>query len=263
MSQREKLAQVVFRRAAIAGDGSTPLGMLFGVESGYERLSRYMAAAAKSGLRRRTLNQLRRTIAALRPAARFPRMEEYEQGWQERGSGKVLYQTRAWNPAEGSDPSDRERLNESRASLIRLLRRELGGRFVGGFIPDDFSRAHYGDLLSKHGVQRSEYLKLVKGSDVGIASIGLHQSTPFKIPEYLAAGRAIVSEPLIYDPGPSPGDAIMEFRSVGECLQTIDTLLSDKKELSRRQDESVKYWRTHVRPDRIMERVLQSALEVE
>lgn len=235
--------------------------MLFGVESGWEPVLPYVKAAAKTALKRRSIDGIRRTLAALSPPSRFPRLEEYERGATCRGSGMVIFQTRAWDPATGTDPTDREMINENRAELIQALRSELGPRFMGGFISDEFSRQYYGDLVTTGASDRSQYLKRIRSADIGIASLGLHRSTPFKVPEYLAAGRAVLTEPLYYKVGPDPGSAILEFSSIDECVTQIDQLLAEPKTLAHRQDLALAYWREHVRPDRIMLRMLSQVFK--
>lgn len=260
-TQREALADLVFRRSARRGDGSIPLGMLLGVESGKEPLAGYLWALMKGAIRRRSLQGVRQTLSAIKPSRRFPHLEEYERDSSLRGSGKVLFQPKAWDPRTGSDPADRERINEYRADLIRALRADLGPRFIGGFIPDNFAREHYGDLLTTSQTGRSEYLTSIREVDIGIASIGLHRSTPFKIPEYLAAGRAVVSEPLHFEVDPAPGQALNTFSSVDDCLTQVADLLRDGPTLDQRQDAALAYWRDHVRPDRIAQRLPQRVQE--
>lgn len=83
------------------------------------------------------------------------------------------------DPSLGSDPADREAVNEQRAT-IRALREEVGDRFMGGFIPSEFVLAHYGDLISSNLSSRSDYIRLLKSSNIGISTAGLHGSSiPF------------------------------------------------------------------------------------
>lgn len=260
-TRRESMADLSFRRSARDGDGTIPLGMLVGAVSGKEPTKSYLGSTLHRAIRRRSLTGARRTLSALSPKARFPSIGEYEQGAAMRGSGKVFFQPRAWDPKDGGDPGDRESVNEHRARLIRVLRAELGPRFIGGFVPSDYARANYGDLLSTESSERSHYLKRLRNADIGISSIGLHGSTPFKIPEYLAAGRAILSEPLRFQVGPDPGLAVSTFESVADCIGQLDALLSDQTALAERQDAALAYWKQHVRPDQVMARMLRKVQE--
>ncbi|MBB1501286.1 glycosyltransferase family 1 protein [Propioniciclava sp. MC1683] len=261
LSPREMLADLVFRRSSLDGDGSRPLGMLLGIESGVESIGPYLLATVMSAVRRRSFAGAWRTVRALSPKARFPRVEEYEANSLGRGSGGIFFEPRAWDPRDGSDPGDREVINEYRAELIRALRSEYGPRYTGGFVANPFAIEHYGDLLCTASSERSDYLRRMRTCDIGIASIGLHRSTPFKIPEYLAAGRAVLTEPLHFEMGPEPGLAIAEFASVHDCVEQIDSLLSRPVELAMRQDAARAYWRDHVRPDQVMARMLRSVRE--
>lgn len=255
-TRRESLADIVFRRSSSIGDNSRPLGMLLGVESGKEPISRYLLSTFSRAIRRRSMSGARRTVSAL-ARGRFPTVEEYELNSASRGTGGVFFQPRAWDPAEG-DPNDREMINEYRAELIRALRSEFGPGFTGGFVASEFARARYPELLFTGSSERSDYLARIRQSDIGIASIGLHRSTPFKIPEYLAAGRAVLSEPLYFQVGPDPDGAIGSFTSVSDCVEQVSTLLSNRDQLIQRQEAALVYWRDHVRPDRIMARMIRT-----
>lgn len=260
MTPRESVADVVFRRSSMRGDGSLPLGPLFGVESGSEPLAMYLAVQAASAVRNRSITGLKESLSAVSRGSRFPRLSEYEQVVRQPGNAAVVFQTRAWDPSLGSDPADREAVNEQRAQLIRALREEVGDRFMGGFIPSEFVLAHYGDLISSNLSSRSDYIRLLKSSNIGISTAGLHGSIPFKIGEYLVCGLAILSEPFRYRLEPQPGPAVSTFETSDECLSQVDRLLSDREVLAKRQQASYRYWHREARPDRIVERLIRTSL---
>lgn len=73
------------------------------------------------------------------------------------------------------------------------------------------------------------YLHRMQHTEICVASTGLHGSTGWKLAEYVAAGRAIVTEPLRYTlPGGfEEGKTIKHIRprqsarrSCGSCWQT-------------------------------------------
>lgn len=169
---RESMAHMVFRRSSSTGDGSLPLRMLLNARSGKEPIGRYLVSTLARAIRQRSLTKARRTVSALTRGDRFPLVEEYEEEPARRHSGGVFFQTRAWDPSHGSDPEDRESINDYRAELIRTLRSELGPRFTGGFVASDFARTRYPRLLTTGSAERAEYLNRIRSCDIGIASIG-------------------------------------------------------------------------------------------
>ena len=64
-----------------------------------------------------------------------------------------------------------------------------------------------------------------------MASTGLHGSTGWKLAEYVAAGRAIVTEPLRYTlPGGfEEGKNYKTYTSPAECEEQLRQLLADRK----------------------------------
>jgi len=181
---------------------------------------------------------------------------------------QVLFMCRAWPPSEPVESdylrTDREAVNEMRAACIRAARAELGHRFFGGFAADEFARREYGDcLLPDRGASdRHAFLARVHTSAVCVATTGLHGSIGWKTAEYVAASRAIVSEPLRYEvPGGfSAGRNFLEFDSLDAFIAAVECLLCDaalREDMKRANWEY--YWRW-VRPDaqvvRTIERVL-------
>ncbi len=168
----------------------------------------------------------------------------------------------AWDPgADDGDQSrravDRRAVNESRAKVIALLRAELGEQFVGGFIPNDYARKAYPDLLSPLPTARPDYVRLILDNAICISTAGLYGSNPWKLAEYLAASRAIVSEPLRYRiPEPIEG-TIAVFNDEWECLLHCRHLLDDHDDLTAAQARSRDYWERFTRPDQLVGRRLR------
>jgi hypothetical protein len=158
----------------------------------------------------------------------------------------------------GLRPPDWRRLTRSAA------RAEFGERFYGGFAIEEFSRREYGDcLLPDHRAsERRAFLARVRDSAICVATTGLHGSIGWKMAEYVAASRAIVSEPLRYEvPGGfAAGRNFLEFTTLESFITSVESLLRD---VSLREDirrTNWDYYRRWVRPDaqvlRTLERVL-------
>ena len=73
------------------------------------------------------------------------------------------------------------------------------------------------EMIQKRHLKKDCYfLNIVKSSDICIATTGLHKSIGWKFGEYIAASRAIITEPLYYEiPGElKRGSNYLEFRNV-------------------------------------------------
>jgi hypothetical protein len=180
---------------------------------------------------------------------------------------RVLFMCRAWESGPHDSAysrADCEAVNEMRAACIRAARSVFGERFFGGFISDAFTRREYGDcMLPDHEAsQRHAYLARVRDSAVCVATTGLHGSIGWKMAEYVAASRAVVSEPLQYQvPGGfAAGRNFLEFTSLDGFIGSIDCLLRDVAQRDAMMRANWEYYWRWVRPDaqvmRTIERVL-------
>lgn len=254
---RNRVADVVFKRSP-ASDGVRPLGLVAGMRTGAERTAAYRAHSVSSALRSRDLGAARAAVAGLRRTAWPPLMSQYMS--PAGGETKVLLQVRAWDPDAGSNPADRDMVNARRSELITAMRDAFGSRFVGGFVPNDYARQHFGDQLSTAPSSQSEYLELVHSCRICISTVGLHGSNPWKLVEYLAGSRAIVSEPLVF-PVPEPLDtAVRTFSTAQECVAIVDGLLTRPNDLGELEREAAAYWSDNVRPDVLVRKRLEEAL---
>ncbi|HEY1907065.1 MAG TPA: glycosyltransferase [Myxococcaceae bacterium] len=174
---------------------------------------------------------------------------------------RVAFQTRVWTAGELGPES--EGLNEQRVEMVRALRRALGSRFSGGLVPTPLARERWPEWVSDAPTRRRAHLRWMQGAAVAVYTRGLHHSTAFKLPEYLAASRCIVAEPVRNAlPRPLvPGEHLLEFSSAEECAARCATVL-DSPELQRRLRQAAwKYWTAEGRPEERVERCLARLLE--
>lgn len=164
----------------------------------------------------------------------------------------MLFQVRAWEPDDGSDPADRRRVNDVRAALIRGLHAEFGSRFVGGFFPRPYAIATYPSLVSTLPVERRAYLSQIRDSAIVVSSTGLHGSIPWKLAEYCAASRAIVSERITNALPWNLDDTLSWFDDPSECVAECVRLIGDSEALRSRQLAARHLWDVEVRPDRLV-----------
>jgi hypothetical protein len=180
---------------------------------------------------------------------------------------KILFMARAWDPKDcrWCKPQDIELINNMRAECIRRCRKEFGAFFLGGLAVDEYTKKNFSDILlpdSKES-RKLEYLKRVKESDICVATTGLHNSIGWKLGEYVAASKAIVSEKLHYElPGEfTPRHNYLEFTTPEECVQDIYELINDKSLRLRLMLNNYRYYHTYVRPDILVMNTLLKVLE--
>lgn len=198
-----------------------------------------------------------------------PRVRELEALPQPDLAPRVLFLAAAHDPY-GSQGRTREKIdemcaiNEMRASCIRVLRKELGARFLGGFIHSPYARrAHADVLVQDNGLTRKRrYVRLLKSFPICIATTGLHGSIGGKFAEYVALSKAIVSERLNYAvPGDlQAGHHYLEFGSAEECAAQSMRLVEDRDARARLMFNNARYYQSHLRPDALVLNSLLTAL---
>lgn len=170
---------------------------------------------------------------------------------------KILFLTRVWNPkgvdvASDDDRAHRERINEQRVRYLDVCKKIYGDRFTGGLWCDDFSAKHYGHYaLPFNQTSKSTFIKRVKEHTICIATTGLYNSIGWKMGEYIAASRAIVSEPLLFEvPGNfQENQNYFEFENEDHLLQKIDLLLNNKELLVQTMKNNYHYYNNYLKPD--------------
>lgn len=185
-------------------------------------------------------------------------LEHFEQQPRVEDEPRVLLLTRTWDPSTQRDQETVARwhaLNATRAACIRALRTEFGPRFVGGFAPHEYARRTYPDCVVDGGVtNKGSYLQLMKGADICIATEGLAGSNGWRLGEYVAASRAIVSEPLRYEvPGGfQAGQNYLEMNSPEEGVARVAGLAADPDRRLRMMQQNHRYYKGFLRPDALV-----------
>ena len=175
---------------------------------------------------------------------------------------RVHFQTRAWDQ-ESLGPDSHEEVNRPRVELSRLLRKRFGNSFLGGIVPTDFARRYCPNDLSNEPTRRPKYVARSKAAMIGIYTRGLHHSLAFKLGEYLASSKCIVTEPLRNEL-PSPlvrGENYLEFSTPQECMQRCEQLLDDPDLANQMRRNNWEYYQREVRPDRHILRCLERAFQ--
>lgn len=217
------------------------------------------AAGALRALRREPSTG-RRIAGALRAlclsGAFVPRVTAFENPPQPAAEPRVLFLTRAWNPRptanRGAGPS-RQDINETRAACIRALRREFGARALAGFEPSPLVSERFPGLEAPVPMAQAAYLARLPSFPICVATTGLHGSIGWKMAEYVASARAIVTEPLNYCvPGFEAGQHYLPFESVDQCVEAVGALFDDRARRAAMMAANQRFYRDRVRPDRLV-----------
>ena len=150
---------------------------------------------------------------------------------------------------------DYKNITEERIEQIKALKDNLKEKFVGGIIENKHSLKIAPNLLASNNiVNKKEYIKLIKGNFICIANRGLHNSTGWKFAEYIAASKAIISEPLTYN---VVGDFKEEnnyltFTSPEILVDKASYLLNNIDLIHRMEKENYMYYQKFLKPDKLI-----------
>jgi hypothetical protein len=171
---------------------------------------------------------------------------------------KVLGLTRLWNPGDVSLEHlkiEREIINKNRIDWIEACQKEFGRYFVGGLIKDDFSMQRSKELVMPFSLTKREvFLNAIREHNICIATTGLHDSLGWRFGEYVAASRAIISEPLRSElPGKFENEKnYLIFNNEEELLNKIHFLRTNKDALFEMMNNNFQYYSNYLRPDRLV-----------
>jgi hypothetical protein len=159
--------------------------------------------------------------------------------------------------------AERRELNHMRVACVRLLRKELGERFFGGVQHSAFARREYPDALLADGQlgDKRAYLDLLRRFPICIATTGLHGSIGWKLAEYVAMSKAIVTEPLKFGVPGAFGEPAnyLTFRTPQECVEKVTRLIDDADLRRTLMTNNARYYANYARPDSLVRRMLETA----
>lgn len=185
-------------------------------------------------------------------------------------SGRVLFLTRAWDPDDAPDRSPEKRqeihaINETRAACVRELRASFAERFVGGLAPDSYAVRSYPDAVVREAAitRKRAYLRLVRGSSICVTSSGLHGSNGWKLGEYVAMGKAVVTEQLRHEvPGFVEGTHYLSYATPSECVAAVNRLAEDTVLRTCMQAANREFFKRFLQPAEMVRRALRQAREL-
>ena len=236
-----------------------PLGLNYQVTSNKADFFRLKRAAFYDGK-----DKIKLILKALRldnflPNSETERLDRMEAAPKFSAEPKILFMARAWNTETILDQSQKEivaEINETRAESIRILRREFGKNFFGGLMHDEFSEKHFKDVLLPDNSlsNKRKYLAMLKDFPICVATKGLNNSNGWKLGEYVAFSKAIVTESLHFQ---VTGDFAneknyLEFTNSEELLNAVSRLFDDKNLRDEMMKNNREYYQNFVRPDALV-----------
>lgn len=181
---------------------------------------------------------------------------------------RILYMVRLWDPRkiESKKQSEAvEEMNASRAECVTRMRKEFGDNFFGGVAHDEYSAKYFADALLPDGslANKRTYLETLPQFPICVATVGLNGSNGWKLAEYVAQSKAIISEPLRYAvPGDfSPETNYLEFMDADELIEAGHRLMNDAESRASMMQNNSVYYRNYVRADALVRNSLDTVLE--
>ena len=183
------------------------------------------------------------------------------EGLPEDAPPRALLMTRLWDPEDDPTRSKEKKahfvqINEERVNCVRRLRAVLGDRFYGGVANTELARRCYPDAIVPESGATSKwrYLERVRKHPICITTSGLHGSTGWRMGEYVAMSRAIISEELENEvPGGfhSPTH-YLAFTQIAECEDLVVRLFEDAALRRGMMEACHQHYLEQGRPDRIV-----------
>jgi hypothetical protein len=117
------------------------------------------------------------------------------------------------------------------------------------------------DLLLPEHVRTGKFHAQLRHARVAVNCVGLSGSIGFKFGEYLAAGTAIVSQPITHEflAPIVEGVHYVAYRSPDECVDLCRRLMSDGALTSRMRDVNRRYFLDWVDPAANMAHLFERA----
>lgn len=176
---------------------------------------------------------------------------------------KILFLTRLWEDDPQLDEEtnrERQEINRCRIGIIRTLRRQYGEAFLGGLNDLPIARELAPDLIvPAKFTERRCYVNLLRGCDICIGTMGLHESIGWKTGEYVAAAKAIVHEKFRYQVTGdfAEGKNYLAFETDRACIQAVQRLMEDPKARREMQWANRRYYQKYLKPEALVANTLE------
>lgn len=182
-------------------------------------------------------------------------LEDYEQAWGTPPiENQVFFNGSAW------DMFSWDSLINRRYEILKRIKAHPISKFVGGFRDTRDARSHFPDMVANPDYNHRQYFAEVGRSDIVLATLGLFDCLAWKVPEYMASGRTVISEPLI-NQLPAPvrhGEEMYFFQfDLSDFDRKFDQLVRSQELRRHIAAGARRYYETWIRPDVVMRRILE------
>jgi hypothetical protein len=227
-----------------------------------------VTSAPLKTLKRIAACPIKRTLEAIYALPRLHRpmyIDEYEVNPDVPAEPKIYYRTRVYGPDDAPQNFRLGRMNEVndlRANTVRALRAHFGERFIGGLRHSEYARRTYPDCLFRGDPGWQGHVALTKNCLIVVNTAGLHDSTSWKMAEYMAGSRCIVSERPFYETTAPlvEGKHYFPLSTPEDCVAACERLLDEPDTARSMRNASFAYYSAHVRPDQLVKDCIRTAL---
>ena len=189
---------------------------------------------------------------------RFYYAKDFEFPPLHQGKDKILFITRLWSPEEAKSEHSkhfRKHLNDVRIECIEACKKEYGKFFTGGIYREKYAEKNYPlFVMPDELTNKNSFLQSVKEHNICITTTGLHHSIGWKLAEYVAASRAIITEPLEFEVTGdfNEGKNYLQFTTAAEMLNKIEYLLSNKEATRQMMLDNYHYYNNYLKPENLV-----------
>jgi glycosyltransferase involved in cell wall biosynthesis len=171
----------------------------------------------------------------------------------------IFFSSSLWDEEEASNT------NRNRAWFIEACRSIKGITFEGGFSPprSEQRAARYKAYITNRRFSLAEWLEKTRRSALVFFTPAVWSSHTFKLAEFLALGKAIISTPMSRElPAPLIHGKHIHYVSESQDAfrDAIEMILGDREYKAHLEENALKYYRTYLTPERVIERVLSQSL---
>jgi hypothetical protein len=179
---------------------------------------------------------------------------------------RILFMCGTWDTNEpgrsAEKNAERRVMNDMRAACIAALRTAFGPRFTGGFAHSPHAAENYPQFLLPDArmAMKKNYIEILRQHQICITTTGLHRSNGWKLGEYVAHARAIVSEPLVHAvPDLCANVNYLTFSTPAGCVDAVGRLVDDAELRIRMAKANAIFYQERLRPDKLVERAVREA----
>ena len=171
--------------------------------------------------------------------------------------GYVFFSATIWK----SEPE----CNRFRANFMEACRTTPGLRFEGGFMPRPRNDVPgFERYTTDHKRSHGEYVANTKRSTVAFNTPSVFGCNPWRLAEFLAMGKAMISTPLIRElPAPLTHGENVHFvdGSLESIREAVRLLLQDAEYRQHLERGARTYYLSYLKPERIIQRILAFAAQ--